>query len=543
MYAPKHGPQRPPRPPARPAPPPPHPSPHHTNSAPPTPRGLRANRHHQGPAPHRARAKSERPNGRRNDNHHNTTRPQGSRDAGHHLPGAEPYPAPRIRGRWAPSPNNPSASHTPTGSPQPLTPPVASAHGPRPATSQVAATKAHPEPRPHHSTPDRPAAGPVFAPPDGPPTQAHTATPTDTTTARSSNTVHPHTHGPTEGLIPQAPATSSAEDLPATTHDGPAAQRHHAPPTGPTARPAEPSSPDRPAPGPGPGPDPARSAAPASAPQPTGPESRPEAPPVAEGHARGATQPTNDEAELPALPTRPQRGEPTVGGEEMRGPPQRTPTPTPMGEPGGGADRPAMQSADPPDIAAHGGCEALTADQPDTEPEGPTPDTECEDCLHRPSATDRAGAAPLANLALRTDASMPGGVPPRDPPETRAGSETREATPDTPQRAADGKTSPSGHYRDDDSFDAFMEPCKSDPHTVPALATPRVHPEPRRDHAEDTPLTTSRQAHLQRDYTALGQVTAAGGGACDCERRGGPDHGRARRPRRGCARGSGHKHR
>ena len=137
-----------------------------------------------------------------------------------------------------------------------------------------------------------------------------------------------------------------------------------------------------------------------------------------------------------------------------------------------------MQSADPPDIAAQGGGEALTTDEPDTEPEGPTPDRECEDGLNPSSGTDRAGAAPLANLALRADARTPKRAPPRDPTETRAGSETREATPDTPQRAANGKTSPSGHNRDDDSFDAFMESCKGDPHTVPAPAVPRVHPEP-----------------------------------------------------------------
>ena len=57
-----------------------------------------------------------------------------------------------------------------------------------------------------------------------------------------------------------------------------------------------------------------------------------------------------------------------------------------------------------------------------------------------------------------------------------------------------------------------MESCKGDPHTVPAPAAPRVHPDPRRDHVEDTPLTTSRHAHLQRDYTTLGQFTAAGEG-------------------------------
>ena len=159
-----------------------------------------------------------------------------------------------------------------------------------------------------------------------------------------------------------------------------------------------------------------------------------------------------------------------------------------------------------------GGGEALTAGQPDTEPEGPMPETECEDGIHPPSATGRAGAASLANLARHADASTSGEVPPRDPPETRAMSETQEATPDTPQRAAGRETSPSGHNRDDDSFDAFRESCVNDRHTVPAPAAPCVHPEPRRDHAEDTPLTIPRQAQLQGDYTALGQVTAAAEG-------------------------------
>ena len=121
MYAPRHHrasahrkPRRPPRPPANPPPPPTHPSPHHADSTPPTPRGLRTLRHHRGPARHRAPDTSVRPNGRHNDNHHNTTRPPGSRGTGRHLPGAEPCPAPRIRGRWAPDPNNPLAPHTRT---------------------------------------------------------------------------------------------------------------------------------------------------------------------------------------------------------------------------------------------------------------------------------------------------------------------------------------------------------------------------------------------------------------------------------------------
>ena len=54
-----------------------------------------------------------------------------------------------------------------------------------------------------------------------------------------------------------------------------------------------------------------------------------------------------------------------------------------------------------------------------------------------------------------------------------------------------------------------------DPHTVPSPAAPRVRPKQRRNHAEDTLLKIPRQAHLQRDYTALGrngQAIATGEG-------------------------------
>ena len=114
-YGPERRPRRPPHPPTHPPPPPPHPPPNHTDNTPPTPRGLQAIRHHLGPAHHRAPDKSVRPNGRRNDNQHNTTRPQRARDTEHHIPGAEPYPAPRIRGRWVPSLGSPPAPHTRTG--------------------------------------------------------------------------------------------------------------------------------------------------------------------------------------------------------------------------------------------------------------------------------------------------------------------------------------------------------------------------------------------------------------------------------------------
>ena len=125
------------------------------------------------------------------------------------------------------------------------------------------------------------------------------------------------------------------------------------------------------------------------------------------------------------------------------------------------------------------------------------------------------GVAPLANLGHHAEASTPGETTPRDPPGTRATSETRETTPDTTQRADGRETSRSGQNRDDDSFKAFMESCMGHPHTVPTSAAPSVRPEQRRDHAEDTPLTIPRQAHLQRKYTALGrmgQATAAVGG-------------------------------
>ena len=76
-----------------------------------------------------------------------------------------------------------------------------------------------------------------------------------------------------------------------------------------------------------------------------------------------------------------------------------------------------------------------------------------------------------------------------------------------PKRAADRETSPGGQNNDEDSFNAFVESCRSDPHTDPAPAAPRGHPEPRGNHIEGAPLTVSRQSHLQRDYTALGMKT------------------------------------
>ena len=167
-------------------------------------------------------------------------------------------------------------------------------------------------------------------------------------------------------------------------------------------------------------------------------------------------------------------------------------------------------------MAANGDGEALTAGHPRTEPEEPVQDAEHDANLLPPSANGaqpagRADAAPLGTPAHHADASAPGKAPPWGPAETRAKFEAQKTTPATPQRPADRETLTSGHNRDEDSFDAFMESCRSDPHSDPASAAPRVRPVPRRDYTEGTPLTASRQAHIQRNDTILGKTEHATG--------------------------------
>ena len=197
--------------------------------------------------------------------------------------------------------------------------------------------------------------------------------------------------------------------------------------------------------------------------------------------------------------------------DEMRGPPERTETPPPAAgpphteKPSRGVHQRAKPHADPAGMVANGSGEASTAGQPGTEPDNPMPDARHEAGHHPPSAhgakpAGRADAAPLASPAHHAYASAPGEAPPRGPPETRAKSEARETTPDPPQRAAERKTSPSGHNRDEDSFDALMKFC---------MRAPRPRLGPQRDYAEGAPLTMSRQAHLQRNYTALGHTEHA----------------------------------
>ena len=92
------------------------------------------------------------------------------------------------------------------------------------------------------------------------------------------------------------------------------------------------------------------------------------------------------------------------------------------------------------------------------------------------------------------------GQRPGKPHPTRPGARTKE------------ERQPAGTTATTTPSIAFMDSCRDEPRAVPAPEMPRVHPEPQRDQADDTPLTVPRQAHLQRDYTTLGQIAATGEG-------------------------------
>ena len=168
-------------------------------------------------------------------------------------------------------------------------------------------------------------------------------------------------------------------------------------------------------------------------------------------------------------------------------------------------------------MAASGSDEAPDAGQPGTGPGELVPDAEHAAGLppataHGAQPAGHADAAPYAAPAHHSNTDAPENAaseetPPQGPPGAHAKSENRAATADMPKRAADREKLPGGHNRGKHSFDAFMASCRSDPHTNPAQAAPRGHPEARGDHIEGTPLTLSRQAHLQRNYTALGTKT------------------------------------
>ena len=393
--------------------------------------------------------------------------------------------------------------------PQPQSPPDASTRGRQPAARKAAATQAYSKPRPHHGPPIWPTEGPTHVPSEGPPIQTCTATPTDTIRARPLGTVRPNAHNPTESPSPQAPATPSAS---APAQAEPASQRHHDPPAGPAMRPTGKPSRSCPAPDPGldPDPDPTCATVPADTPRSTDPGGQPVPTPVPEDQTREALQPAGGAATPPAPPARPQRKEATVDGtEEMGGPLQLTEAPLPA------ADlprEPENQRASPPVMAASGSEVSPNAGQPDTGPDEPVPDAKHAAGLpprtaHGAQLAGQADAAPFTGPAHHSNAGAPqnaasGKAPPQGPPGAQAKSAGRDTTPDAPHGAAHRETSPGGHNCDEDSFDAVMESCRSDPHADPAPAPRRGRREPRCNHTEGTPLTVSRQAQLQRDYTA-----------------------------------------
>ena len=208
--------------------------------------------------------------------------------------------------------------------------------------------------------------------------------------------------------------------------------------------------------------------------------------------------------------------------EETGRPPQRTAAPRraadlpargpPRAEiPKGGAGQPENQRTSAPanrlpDMAASGSDKALDAGHPGTGPGRPMLDDEHAAGLPAPTAHEaqsagHAGAAPSTAPAHRSNAgelgnAASGEAPPQVLPGAHAKSEARATTPNMPKCAADRGTSPGGRNRDDDSFDAFMESCRSKPHTDPTSAAPPGLQEPRGDHTGGTPLTVSRQAHL-----------------------------------------------
>ena len=196
----------------------------------------------------------------------------------------------------------------------------------------------------------------------------------------------------------------------------------------------------------------------------------------------------------------------------------------------------------PPDMTARESSEAPDAGQPGTGPGGPTPNAEPPPPppTNRPRGTDRGSRGRRSNHApaCRSNAGAPWDTtsqeaPTRGPPQANWEPEARATTPDTPRR-------------NQDSFDAFMESCRSAPHTNRTPAAPRNHPDPRGDHTGGTAITMSRQAHLQRDYAAQLNTPPPRMTGRDHKRGSGPDPGQiapAQCPRERNACGDGHQHR
>ena len=412
----------------------------------------------------------------------------------------------------------------------------------------------------------------------------------------------------TPGYHPPAPA--QAELAPHQRHD---------PPAGPAVPPSGAPSGSPPAPSPDPDPDPAHATFPTDAPrantpghvlwtgvqhpeggtpaaQPAAAEGNgstralagnmggePRLAPVPHGQTRVGTPIKEDAAAPPAPPDQPQHEEPMVDAtKDAEGPPQQKEAAVPTADlnargppraeiPSGVTGQPSNQHAStpangPPDMAARESSEAPDTGKTGTGPGGRMPGAgraaePPQPPAHRAKTVNHAGTAPSTAPAHRRHAGTPGDAtsreaPTQGPPQAHAESDARATTPDKPKRATDRGPSPGGHTSDEDSFDAFMESCKSAPQTDPAPTAPQSHPEARGDHTEPArgplrePLAVLRQAHLQRDYAAL-RARPEDDAATDDEHattRGAslPDPGRtapAQRPGERNACGDGHQHR
>ena len=261
--------------------------------------------------------------------------------------------------------------------------------------------------------------------------------------------------------------------------------------------------------------------------------------------------------------------------EEAGGPPQRKEARQPTADlnargppraeiPSGLTGQPSNQHARtpancPPDMAARETSEAPDTGQPGTGLGGPTPGARHAADPPRPPAhgaqtTGHAGTAPSTAPAYRNYAGTPGDststeAPGQGPTQAQAASDARATKLDRPKHATDRGPSPDGHTCDEDSFDAFMESCRSAFQNGTSADCPAQPPgaarQPYREHTPRGVPPGAPPARLQR-LGAGSEDTAARMTGTRHTRGSGTDPGRtapAQRPRERKACGDEHRHR
>ena len=186
---------------------------------------------------------------------------------------------------------------------------------------------------------------------------------------------------------------------------------------------------------------------------------------------------TTEEAEVP-----PQRKEAQLPTADLnaRGPPRAEIPSRVTGQPSN--QHASMPANRPPDMVARKCSEAPVAGQPGTGPGGATLGAgHAADPPQQPAqgaqTAGHASTAPSTAPAHCSDAGTPGDAmsreaPTQGPPQAQAESDARATTPDTPKLATERGPSPGGYTRDKDSFDAFMESCRSPPENGPGAICP-----------------------------------------------------------------------